>query len=74
MDSIDIKKDSDDIYKEVIEHFTVGLSANPDDIANAKIHSLIDDYIEYNTVGILYGDSGSGKSMLTLSICVHLLD
>lgn len=66
------KVDSDIIPQD--DFFTVGLSADPDDIENAKTLPLIDGFIEYNTVGILYGESGSGKSMLMLSLCVFLLE
>lgn len=66
--------DSNSIPQRGSDFFTKGLCANAEDIANAETIALIDDYLEYNTVGILYGDSGSGKSMLTLSICVYLLE
>jgi len=54
--------------------FTNGLSAKADDIENAISVSLIDGFMEYNKVSILYGESGSGKSLLTLSLCVRLLE
>ncbi len=56
------------------ELLTVGLSANPDEIEAASTVSLIEGFIEYNTVSILYGDSGSGKSLMMLSVCVWLLE
>ncbi|WP_415405892.1 AAA family ATPase [Sulfurovum sp. CS9] len=59
---------------DIMDAFITGLSANPDDIENAKTITLIDGFMEYNTVGILYGESGSGKSMLMLSVCVYLLE
>jgi len=53
---------------------TVGLSADPKEIKDAESISLIDGYLEHNTVGVVYGESGSGKSLLTLSLCVYLLE
>ncbi len=54
--------------------FTVKLSARPDDIENAETISLISGYLEYNTAGVVFGESGSGKSLFTLSVCVYLLE
>ena len=56
------------------EQLTIGLSAKPKDIENAETISLIEQYLEYNTLGVVYGESGSGKSLLTLSICIYLLE
>lgn len=55
------------------EQFTKGLRANANKIRSHKCISLIPKFLEYNSLSIVYGDSGSGKSMLTLTMCIHLL-
>ena len=50
------------------------LRADPKEMLEHKSVMLIDNFMELNSLNIIYGNSGSGKSMLTLTLCVWLLD